>query len=336
MSEYIRIASAKMQNEFERILLNNYFDPETAKTCAQIFTDNSLDGVYSHGVNRFIGFIDYVKAGHIVPTARPEKIRSNGALEQWHGHLGPGPLNALSCAQRATELAHQFGIGCVALSHTNHWMRGGYYAWDAVKRGCAYISWANTKANMPAWGARDCRLGNNPLVLAVPLDQDAIVLDMAMSQYSYGAIANHQHQNQPLQVPGGYNEQGQLTTDAGEILKSERALPMGYWKGAGLSLLLDILASVLSDGLATYQISQQQVETANSNIFIAFDLNHHGRGRSTGELIKNIIDDYLLSTPDTQQSQIHYPGQKVLQLRVENMQYGVPVLTTIWQRILAL
>jgi hypothetical protein len=27
--------------------------------------------------------------------------------------------------ERAIALAQQFGLGCVALSNTNHWMRGG-------------------------------------------------------------------------------------------------------------------------------------------------------------------------------------------------------------------
>ena len=336
MSKLIRISPTTMQKEFCRILIKHHFEPERAQTCAQIFTDNSVDGVYSHGVNRFANFIEYVKAGYIVANASPEKIRGDGSAEQWHGNLGPGPLNALVCAARAAELAHQYGIGCVALSHTNHWMRGGYYGWQVAKKGCAYISWANTKANMPAWGSRDCRLGNNPLVLAVPFAQEAIVLDMAMSQYSHGAIAEHCNQQRTLAVPGGYNRQGELTTDAGEIVESECALPMGYWKGAGLSLLLDILVTILSDGLATHQISKQKVETANSNIFIAFDLNHFGQSQNLGKMIKNIIDDYLLSTPASQQDQILYPGQRVLHSRELNLQQGIPVNQSIWQSILNL
>jgi len=138
-----------------------------------------------------------------------------------------------------------------------------------------------------------------------------------------------------LAVAGGFNRQGELTTDAGEILQSECALPMGYWKGAGLSLLLDMLAAILSDGLATHQISKE-VETASSNIFIAFDLNQSGRSRATGEVIKNIIDDYLLATPVSQHSPILYPGQRVLQTRAVNRHQGIPVRQPTWQSILDL
>jgi 3-dehydro-L-gulonate 2-dehydrogenase len=40
---------------------------------------------------------------------------------------------------------------------------------------------------MPAHGATDARLGNNPLVIALPYSDSAVVLDMAMSQYSFGS-----------------------------------------------------------------------------------------------------------------------------------------------------
>ena len=36
------------------------------------------------------------------------------------------------------------------------------------RKGCIGICWSNTAPNMPAWGAKDCRIGNNPLILAVP------------------------------------------------------------------------------------------------------------------------------------------------------------------------
>jgi len=114
-----------METEFCRVLKKYGFKPYKAKLCAGIFTDNSLDGVYTHGVNRFARFIKYVKNQQIRVDAKPELKRSAGAIEQWDGNLGPGPLNALFCTDRAMELASKFGIGSVALSNTNHWMRGG-------------------------------------------------------------------------------------------------------------------------------------------------------------------------------------------------------------------
>jgi 3-dehydro-L-gulonate 2-dehydrogenase len=86
-------------------------------------------------------------------------LHNCGGLEQWNGILGPGPLNAVYATERAMHLASAHGIGCVALGYTNHWMRGGYYGWQAAKKGFVFIGWSNTIANMPAWNAVDTRLG---------------------------------------------------------------------------------------------------------------------------------------------------------------------------------
>ena len=53
-------------------------------------------------------------------------------MEQWNGQLGPGILNAQFAADQSMKLAGEYGIGCVALSNTNHWMRGGTYGWQAL------------------------------------------------------------------------------------------------------------------------------------------------------------------------------------------------------------
>ncbi|HEX6227517.1 MAG TPA: 3-dehydro-L-gulonate 2-dehydrogenase, partial [Chryseolinea sp.] len=256
----VKIPADVMESEFKRILLKHNFAADKAASLAHIYTVNSLEGVYTHGVNRFAKFIKYVVEGHVKADKEPICIHSSGVLEQWNGQLGPGPLNALVCTDRAMQLADQQGIGCVALANTNHWMRGGSYGWRAAKRGYAFIGWTNTIKNMPAWGGVDAKLGNNPLVIAVPYQNEAIVLDMAMSQFSYGALDLHVLRNQQLPVPGGYDKNGTLSTDPASIRESERTLPIGYWKGSGLSLLLDILAATLSGGFAVVDVSKTNVE----------------------------------------------------------------------------
>ncbi|MEJ7676228.1 MAG: Ldh family oxidoreductase [Chitinophagaceae bacterium] len=61
---------------------------------------------------------------------------------------------------------------------------------------------------MPSWGAKDSRLGNNPLIIAIPYKDEAIVLDMAMSQFSFGKMELKKIQGEELPVPGGFDENG--------------------------------------------------------------------------------------------------------------------------------
>jgi 3-dehydro-L-gulonate 2-dehydrogenase len=335
-SLFLRVSASEMELVFCRVLQRLGFGEQPAKTCALIFTQNSLDGVYTHGVNRFPRFVSYVKEGHINIHAVPEMKSRSGCLEQWNGNLGPGITNALTCTERAMEISRINGLGCVALSHTNHWMRGGTYGWHAAKAGFVFIGWTNTMGNMPAWGSTESRLGNNPLILAVPYKSEAIVLDAAMSQYSYGALELHQLKGEHLPIPGGYNRRGELSTDPSEILASKRTLPIGYWKGSGLALLLDVLATILSDGLSTYEISKNKDEHGLSQVFLAIDLSRLTNRQSISTAIDQIISDLHQSVRENQSQQILYPGERVLQVRAKNKEEGIPVARSVWNAILSL
>ena len=332
----VRISASQMEAEFVRILLKLGFRNDKAQTCATVFTNNSLEGILSHGVNRFPRFVKYVRNGLIAMDAEPERIHAAGAIEQWDGHSAPGILNAIKCTERATELAKASGIGCLALANTNHWMRGGTYGWQAAKAGFVFIGWTNTIGNMPAWGATDNRLGNNPLVIAVPFGHEAIVLDMAMSQYSYGKMEMNSLEAKPLDFPGGYNLNNELSCDPAEILESKRSLPIGYWKGAGLSLLLDVLSAVLSGGLSTAQISQKQDEISVSQVFIAIDINKLHNFATIQQTIAEIISDYKNSCPVGEKTLVRYPGENVLRTKEINLRDGIPVNSTVWNEIVAL
>ena len=333
---YIKIPFTEMKSQFKQILLSYNFTNEKADKCADIFATNSLEGIYSHGVYRFPRFVEYIKKGYIKVNAEPELIHSVGALEQWNGNLGPGPLNAEICTNRAMEIADKNGIGCVAIGNSNHWMRGGTYGWQAAKKGFVFIGWTNTEKNMPAWGAKNSRLGNNPLVFAVPFKDEAIVLDFAMTQFSYGKIETVKLDGKELPFAGGFNKNDELTTNPGEILETMRGLPIGYWKGAGLSLLLDILATVLSAGLSTHKLSELDAEYGVSQVFIVIDIKKLSNFPAIENTVLEIIDDFKKSIPINKNSKIRYPGERVTQTRTKNLKDGIPINRKIWEEILEL
>ena len=330
----MRISLERMSAEFARVLLGLGFNEERALLLASFFANNSLDGVYTHGLNRFPGFVQFVKDGVIDKDASPRLENGFGALERWDGAAGPGILNANWCMGRAIELAKDIGIGCVALRNTNHWMRGGTYGWQAAEAGCIGICFTNTRPLLPPWGGLDTRLGNNPLVIAVPRPEGHVVLDMAVSQYSYGKLLQHRETNEPLAFPGGYDEKGRISSDLNTILATTRLLPIGLWKGSGLALMLDLLATLLSQGQSTAEIAGREVETGVSQVFIAV------KPQSDPQLSQNMIRtilDYTASSEPTDPAQpVRYPGEGTLQTRRRNLAEGIPVIERIWKAVLAL
>src|ERR1700744_2110053 len=174
----MRVSFAELEAQFLRVLGRLGFDPHKASHCARIFAQNSEDGVYSHGLNRFPAFVRSVCDGLVNVEAEPEIVRTSGCIEYWDGGQGPGMYIASLAMGRAIGLAKKGGMGAVSVRNTNHWMRGGTYGWQAAEAGCIGVCATNTIANMPAWGSTEPRLGNNPLVIAVPREKGAVVLDM--------------------------------------------------------------------------------------------------------------------------------------------------------------
>jgi 3-dehydro-L-gulonate 2-dehydrogenase len=329
----IRVRYDLLKSEFQRILLKHGFAGVRAEKCAEIFAMNSRDGVNSHGLNRFPWFIKSTIEGHIKPEAIPSLTKKTGSIEQWNGNLGPGPLNAAFATDRAIELSMENGMGMVTLANTNHWMRGGTYGWQAAKKGFVLICWTNTCQNMPAWGASDPHLGNNPLVIAVPYQNEAIVLDFAMSLYSYGKLDSLRKEGETLPYPGGFNSKGELTTDPGEILKTWRVLPAGYWKGSGLSLMLDILGTIFSGGLSTHEIQGCNSEYGISQVFMAINIGSLPNFPNIDTSIQKIVDDLHKSVPVDGSSSVRYPGEKVLITRKKSEEEGVLVNKLMWERL---
>jgi 3-dehydro-L-gulonate 2-dehydrogenase len=213
-------------------------------------------------------------------------------------------------------------------------MRGGTYGWLAAEAGRFALCWSNTLPNVPAWGAITPSIGNNPLVIAAPRSSGPVVIDMAMSQFSYGSVAAYSKRNQPLPVPGGYDEQGNLTTDAAAIERTQRALPIGYWKGSGLAIVLDMLGVMLSGGVATHQFPADPLrEAGQSQIFLVIDPASLASAQELDRIADGIIDSLRKATPVDPTIPIRYPGEQTLRLREENMRLGVPVDPEIWKRL---
>jgi 3-dehydro-L-gulonate 2-dehydrogenase len=334
----LRVPFADLYATLERAMLHLGLEPQPAQLSARLFAETTRDGVYTHGLNRFPRFEAMVRNGSINVQAKPSRTAAFGSIERWNGNRGVGNVNAYLAMQRTIELARANGIGAVALANSNHWMRGGAFGWQAADEGMFAMCWSNTLANLPTWGSAAPTVGNNPLVLAVPRENgEHVVLDMAMSQFSYGALASYAKRGKPLPVPGGFDSTGHLTQDAAAIETSQRALPIGYWKGSSLSLVLDMIATMLSGGLATHQLPlEPTLEAGQSQMFLAIDPANLSAAGELNHIADGILEHLHQAPPLDPADPIRYPGEQTLRIREENLILGVPVDPEIWQHVQSL
>ncbi|WP_109486794.1 3-dehydro-L-gulonate 2-dehydrogenase [Occallatibacter savannae] len=329
-----RVSFDEVGKQLASVLRSLGFSEERARLSARLFAETTCDGVYSHGVNRFPRFVAMVRNGSVDPDAEPRIVARFGAMERCDGRRGPGNLNAHAAMARAVELSGEHGIGCVALANTNHWMRGGTYGWQAADSGVIGICWTNTMPNVPPWGGLDAAIGNNPVVLAVPRANGHVVLDMAMSQFSYGALESYRRRGEMLPVEGGFDAEGKVTRDPAAIEASQRLLPIGFWKGSGLAVMLDLIASMTSMGNATHQIANDPLrETGLSQMFVAIDPRTLGDADKLELIADEVVASLHRSRPAEDSKGVRYPGENTLRLREENRRLGLAIDEVIWAEI---
>lgn len=336
----MRVTFERLEREIERVFRNCGMEASDAALCARIHTQSTYDGVASHGVNRVARFVDYVRRGWVDPKAHPSLERDLGALRVYNGNLGPGILNAIFACDQAMELVDRYGVGLVGMRNTTHWMRGGTYGLYAAQKGYAALCWTNTEAVMPPWGGAECRLGNNPFVLALPnpAGKTPFLADMSVAQYSYGKLQTARLRGEMLPYPGGFDRNGILTSNPMEIEETRRVLPAGYWKGSALAFLLDVLAAALTGGESTAQLDARTRGSCGgcSQVFILVDPTRTSSAEFLEEL-SHRAEIYVKSgAPAPGLETVRIPGEGMGRFHQDCDANGIFVEDSIWEELLTL
>jgi LDH2 family malate/lactate/ureidoglycolate dehydrogenase len=250
---------------------------EEAETAAAVMIEASLCGVDSHGVRMLLGYITLIRNGKINPRGQIKVIKETAVIAHLDGDLALGSVVGVHAMQMAVEKAKTSGVGFILVRNSAHWGRPAYYSTLAARQGCIGICFVNTESNMPPWGAKEPRIGNNPLSIGAPrAGGEPVVLDMAMSQAAWFKIVMYSREARKVPLGWGLDEEGRPTEDPALILKSKRMVPMGQHKGSGLSLMIDIITGILSGGKYCGELSEegkgQPWATGYSQAFIAIDI----------------------------------------------------------------
>jgi len=158
--------------------------------------------------------------------------------------------HAMLVVSRAVELvkekAKQSGFAVAGTFNTNTSSGAiGYYASCLAAEGLIGFAFGRSPQRVAVYGSYEPVFGTNPLAVAIPSDQDPIVLDMSTAAISYFGLVEAQTAGRRIPADIAYDNQGNPTTDpqkaiAGAIRSFDRS-----YKGSGLALICEILAGPL-------------------------------------------------------------------------------------------
>ena len=315
--------------------LERFLNAQDAKRFAEIFAGNSLDGVYSHGMNRYPRYLSDMESGLCdAKVTQAERVSGLGGLEVWDAHFGVGPLIAQQMAERAIELARTHGIACVALRNNSHWLRAGRSGLMMADAGMMGLCMTNTCMNLVAYGAKEPSTGNNPITIAIPRRAGSLVMDMAVSQYAFGKLEIMAQEGGMLDTPCGYDTDGNLTNDPQKIVESGLMTPMALWKGSALSIMIDLMVSMLSLGRTSLAIgTPADGEKGMSQMFVCMNpAAVIDMDKAEAQMEKTIAFLNSLEPKDGVHG-VHAPGENLEKTRARNRECGIPVTEDTWQKI---
>ncbi|MCI8465588.1 MAG: Ldh family oxidoreductase [Lachnospiraceae bacterium] len=277
---------------------------------AEILTETLLQadqrGVKSHGVMSLKRYVNLMETG-VMPKKLEYKVEvDNPVIAVWDGNRCCGQVLGHTAMKAAIEKAKTYGIGFVGVKNSNHFGAGAYYAKLAEAEGMIGISASTGDPTMAPWGGAEKQIGNNPLAISVPTKEALpVTLDMAQSVVAFGKIANMKRQGLK-EVPEGWalDENGEPTTDIDKVYS---VMPLGGYKGFGLSLMVDVLSGLLIGGGTGVRANPDQMGPAHT--FMAIDTGAFGDTEEFKARMDARIAEFKSCRQATHSTGIYMPGE---------------------------
>lgn len=253
---YITPGSA---HSFVTAVLSKYDVPsDRAEIIANSLVLADLRGVDTHGINRLGGYLERIKHNVLDPKPDLKFETKTPVMALLDAKNTFGFVAASLAIDKGVEMAQTYGMGVVAVKHSNHYGMAATYLLRAIKKGCAAMAFTNASRSMPPWGAKEPLLGTSPFAVGVPGGKAGdFILDMSPSVAARGKIRKAARRGE--KIPEGYalDAEGRSTTDPEAALAGGVVLPIGGPKGSGLAMMMDMFGGLMSGAAFAGNVNDQ-------------------------------------------------------------------------------
>ena len=301
-----------------------------AETVAELMILADLRGADGHGIFRLPQYARRVGTGGINPRPDIRVVQEADATALVDGDNGMGHLVMKRAAELAVAKARKCGIGWVGTRWSNHAGPAQVYAMMPMAHDMIGLYLAVASANhMAPWGGLELLLGTNPIAAAIPaLEEPPVVLDMATTVVSYGTVKIKAMAGEQLEEGWMIDRHGKPLTDpkrSGEGF----LLPIGGYKGYGLSLLLAFLGGTLNGAATGRDVvdfnADQSTPTNTGQAIMAIDIARFGPVDAFKREVDRQIRDLQGSKKLPGVAEIRVPGQQAHRKQVDRAKHGIPI-----------
>ena len=226
-----------------------------AASVARSIREAEAEGIRNVGLAYLPYYCDHVLCGKVDGQAQPQLKQTTPAallVDAKHGFA-----HAAYEAGEAALLSLARSQGLAAMGLANSYASGviGYFADRIARQGLIGLVFTNASASIAPWGGTQPLFGTNPVALGVPrADAPPIIIDQSSSTTARVNVVQAAERGQSIPDTWALDADGRPTTDPNEGLKGSIA-PLGGYKGAGLALLVEVLAAGLVGANWSFQAS---------------------------------------------------------------------------------
>jgi uncharacterized oxidoreductase len=304
--------------------------PGEAIIVADHLVDANLKGHDSHGAIRAAKYVDWVKAGQLVPNRHAEVLTDRSALVVVDGGFGYGQVIGKEAMAIAIEHAQKHGLCAIGIRNSGHLGRIGAWAEQLADAGLASFHFVNTSGFgilVAPHGGSDRRLSANPVAAGVPVKgKPPIILDIATSIVAEGKIQISRNRGEKLKPGLVIDGAGQPTTDPEKFYAAPPGaiFPFGAHKGSGLSFMCEILAGSLTGGASSHPANPTASRLVNNMMTIAFDPAAFPTELFDADVTR-LIDWAKASPPIERGGEVLLPGEVENRTQAERLAKGIPL-----------
>lgn len=309
------------------------FSDSDARQTGELLVWANLRGIDSHGVLRIPRYIEMIAEGSLVSGGDIATAHEFGAVAVLEGGKCPGAVGMNAAVERAAALAGRFGVGWCAARAISHAGAVGYFASALAQRGLVGMVMTGSKPLMSYHGARGEALSTNPLAIAVPLPgAEPILLDMSTAAVALGKVLAAKDAGQPIPTGWGVDADGADTTDPAAVAA---LLPMAGAKGSGLSLMIEVLTSVMAGNAVIGPVLLGRRKGGFNGTVIAVDPAAFGPTADFQAAVAELARAIHALPPAEGVEQVMLPGERSARTERTRRATGIPLAPGTVRRLVA-
>jgi LDH2 family malate/lactate/ureidoglycolate dehydrogenase len=310
---------------------------EDAELVASLLVRANLCGYDSHGVFRLAQYHKWWKAGLLNPGAQPVIAEETAFASKVDGRHAFGQVVASFATRVAIDKAKRSGIAVVTAKKSNHVGRLADYAETIKGAGLIGLVMVNDSGSgqfVVPWGGIDPRLATNPIAMGIPGGEGrGILFDFSTSAAAMGKLRQLMLRGES--APAGWliDTTGTETTDPASLFREPRSslLPAGGHRGFALSLVVEVLAGILSG--AGFANPHAGPEEMNGIFILAADVSWFLPLDQFRAHVDQLTAYMKTSRPMPGTGPVHIPGEGSRQEEARRRDEGISLSDQNWAKV---